>query len=177
MWEVAGEAGLVLGSISSAYLFLTQWLAVSELPAVLVMFLNMLLWSCKSGGCIFLMIFFLKRFSRQNPEADQRMTFKAGMAIAILSGLVYAACSFADLAFIHPDFISEQMDILMQELSPMLDSNTMTSMEKAIQNITPQTTFFSNLIYCFIYGTALSSIISRFIPRQNTPAGYKPEQE
>ena len=175
MWNLAGRAGLVLGAVSTAYLFLTQWLAMNEVPALMLMFISMLLWAGKFAACIFLMTIYMKRFSSENPEADRRAVFRAGMAIALLSALVYSAFAFANIAFIYPDYLTEQISMMMEQLAPMLDSNTLNEMEKTMQNL-PQMTFFSNLIYCFIYGTFLSSIISRLISRQAASTGYKPEE-
>ncbi len=175
MWNMAGKAGLVLGAVSAAYLFLTQWLAAAQIPALVTTLINMLLWVLKFGGCIYLMILYLRKFSSENPETERKDVFKGGMAIALLSALVYSAFSFANIAFFQPDFIAEQMDTMMTQFAPMLDSNTLAELEKTMQNL-PQITFFSNLIYCFIYGTILSFTISRYIPKQDPFAGYKPEE-
>ena len=110
----------------------------------------------------------------ENPETDNSHTFKLGMAIALLSAIVYAAVSFANVAFISADMFTEQMNALMQQMAPMMDSNTMSQMDKTMQNL-PQLTFFSNLIYCSIYGTLLSAILSRNIPDRNPFSDYKTE--
>ena len=77
-----------------------------------------------------------------------------------------SAFSFANVAFISSDLFTEQMDMLMQQIAPMMDSNTMEQMDDML-GIMPQLTFFSNLIYCFFYGTILSFILSRNIPDRN----------
>ena len=176
MWNTAGKAGLVLGGISTTYLFITQWMGQAELPAFLTVILTGVLWFAKFGGCIWFMMHFMKSFAAENPEADNRRTFKLGMAIAFLSALVYSAFSFANVAFISPELFTDQMDMLMQQMAPMLDSNTAAQMDKTMQNL-PQLTFFSNLIYCFIFGTILSFALSRSIPSKDPFADYKPEDQ
>jgi hypothetical protein len=176
MWNTAGKAGLILGSVSTAYLFLTQWLIMAEMPAILVMLINSLLWVTKFGGCLFLMVMFMKRFASENPEADSNVIFRTGSAIAFLSALVYAGFSFANLSYFYPDFYAEMMDTIMQQFASILDSNTLAEMEKYKHN-QPQMTFFSNLIYCFVYGTVLSRIITRLISGQTRSSGYKPEEQ
>ena len=104
------------------------------------------------------------------------MTFRFGMITAFLSALVYAAVSFANVAFISADMFTEQMNTVMQQMAPMMDSNTMAEMDKTMENL-PQITFFSNLIYCFIFGTVLSAILSRNIPSRDPFADYKPEEQ
>lgn len=176
MWNTAGKAGLALGGVSTAYLFLTQWTAQAELPAFITMVVNILLWAAKFGGCIWLMMYFMKAFAAENPETGNSGTFKLGIAMAFLSALVYAAFSFANVAFFYPDLFAEQMNTVMQQMAPMLDSNTAAQMDKTMQNL-PQITFFSNLIYCFIYGTILSFALSRMIPSKDPFADYRPEEQ
>ena len=176
MWNIAGKAGLVLGGLSAVYLLITQWVEQAEIPAFISIIINMLLWVIKFGGCIWLMKFYMNKYASENPEADNSCTFRAGIAMAFLSALVYSAFSFANIAFLFPDMFTEQMDMLMQQMAPMLDSNTTAEIEKTMQNL-PQLTFFSNLIYCFLYGTILSFILSRSIPSRDPFANYKPEDQ
>jgi hypothetical protein len=96
--------------------------------------------------------------------------------MALLSALVYSAAAFANIAFINGDAVAEQMDMMMQQMGSMMDSNTMSIMEAYIEKL-PQITFFSNLIYCTAYGTVLSFILSRNIPSRDPFADYKPDQQ
>ena len=72
--------------------------------------------------------------------------------------------------------IAENMDTVMQAYSQFMDSNTMAQMDKMMTKM-PQITFFSNLIYCFIFGTILSLILSRNIPNKDPFANYKPDEQ
>ena len=92
-----------------------------------------------------------------------------------MSALAYAAASIANVAFISPDLFTEQMDLVMQQMAPMMDSNTQSMLEKYFE-VLPQITFVSNLIYCFIYGTVLSFILSRNIPSTDPFADFKPAE-
>ena len=96
--------------------------------------------------------------------------------MAFLSALVYSAVAFANVAFISADLFAEQMDAVMQQMAPMMDSNTMSVMDTYMENL-PQITFISNLIYCFLYGMILSFILSRNIPSKDPFADYKPEEQ
>ena len=176
MWEEASKAGLALGLVSTAYLFITTFLAGAEMSAFLNMALSFLLWAVKFAGCIWLMLKFMRRFAARNTEADNSSTFRFGVITALLSAVIYAAASFANIAYISADMYAEQMNMLMQQMAPMMDSNTMAEMDKTMQNL-PQLTFFSNLIYCFIYGAILSAILSRNIPSRDPFADYKPEDQ
>ena len=175
MWNTAGKAGLFLGLTSTAFLFISQLLGQVEIPVFVNSILSFVLWTAKFIGCIWIMKFFMKQFAAENKEATNSNTFRLGMAMAILSALVYSAFAFANVAFISPDLFTEQMDAMMQQMAPMMDSNTMSVMETYMENLA-QITFFTNLIYCFIYGTVLSFILSRNIPSKNPFAEYKQEQ-
>lgn len=176
MWNLAGKAGLALGGVSTVYLFLNQLMGQAELPAFATMLINGVLWCGKFAGCIWLMMFFMKRFAAENNGIDNSGTFRFGMAASILSALVYAAFAFANVAFISADFFAEQMNVVMQQMAPMMDSNTMAQMDKTMESL-PQIMFFSNLIYCFLYGMILSFIISRNIPSKDPFADYKPDEQ
>ncbi|MBR2127986.1 MAG: DUF4199 family protein [Bacteroidales bacterium] len=176
MWNTAGKAGLILGLVSAAYLFITQWIGQAELPALVTSLTGGLLWLGKFIGCIMIMIFFMKKFTSENSVKDNGLTFRMGMAASLLSAIVFAAFAFANVAFISPDLFAEQMDAIMQQLGPMMDSNSLNEMEKMLENL-PQITFFSNLIYCFLYGMILSFILSRNIPSRDPFADYKPEEQ
>ncbi len=174
MWETAAKAGLVLGMISSTYMFLTQFMAGAT--GFLMTILSFVLWAAKFGGCIWLMSFFMKKFAAEHPEVDNKATFNLGMATALLSALIYSAAAFANIAFISGDAMVEQMNQMMQQMGSMMDSNSKSLMETYME-ILPQITFFSNLLYCFVFGTVLSYILSRNIPSRDPFADYKPDQQ
>ena len=174
LWNGAAKAGLALGGVSSVYLFASQFITAAGMSGFLSGMFSLLLWAAKFGGCIWLMKFFMKKFASENEDVQNSTTFRFGMLSAFLSALVYAAVSFANVAFISADMFTEQMNVLMQQMAPMMDSNTMSQMDKTMQNL-PQLTFFSNLIYCSIFGTLLSAILSRNIPDRNPFSDYKTE--
>lgn len=176
MWNTAAKAGLILGLVSAVYMFVNKWTGQADLPTFLTMLINGVMWCLKFGGCIWLMMFFMKKFVAENPEARNSHTRRLGMAMAFLSALVYSAISFADVAFISADFYAEQINQVMQATASMMDSNTLNEMDKMMEKL-PQMTFFSNLIYCFIYGTLLSAILSRNIPSRDPFADYKPDEQ
>lgn len=175
LWNSAAKAGMVLGLVSSAYLFINQWVTSMGIP-VLSGVLGFVLWAVKFGGCIWLMMFFMKKFAAENTAADNSTTMKFGIATALLSALVYAAFSFANMAYFSTDLIAENMDAVMQAYSQFMDSNTMSQMEKTMTKL-PQITFFGNLIYCFIFGTILSAILSRNIPSRDPFASNRPDEQ
>ncbi len=176
MWNGAAVAGLALGGVSTAYLFVTQFMSTAEFPVFLNMLLTGLLWIGKFGGCIWLMMFFMKKFVAENQNVDNRDTRRFGIIAAFLSAIVYSAASFANVAFISAEMFEEQTGILLQQMAPMMDANSMAMMDRYMESL-PQFTFFSNLIYCFIFGAILSAILSRNIPSRDPFANHKHEDQ
>ena len=168
IWDSAGKAGLVLGGICVLYLALTVLTGMvagsSQTVAVIVSVLNALLWAAKFFGCLFLLRYFMLRFSASNPEAGSSDVFRFGTVTALLSALVYSGCYLAYVSLINPDIFSESMQILKD--NPMMDKATMEAMENMIPMM-PTYALFGNLIYCWIFGTILSAIYSRNIPSNN----------
>lgn len=176
LWNLAGTAGLLMGLISTANMFIGQAMSTTQMPNFAAMAIGLILWAAETGGCIYLMQSYMKKFAAVCPEADNKATFRMGMATALLSALVYSAASFANMAFISADYYAEQFDIMMQQMAPMMDSNTATVMDNILSSM-PQITFISNLIYCFLFGTVVSAILSRNIPSRDPFADYKPDQQ
>lgn len=171
LWNRAGIAGLALGLASTAYMFITQY--ISEISdSFLLTFATFLLWALKFGGCIWLMKYFMKRFAEGFEGADNSATMRFGMAAAACSALVYSTMTLANVLIISPDLYSTALDTVMQSYSSILDSNSASMLEKMWDSM-PQITFFSNLIYCFLYGTILSAILSRNIPKKDPFEGFK----
>ena len=161
-WNYAGLAGLMLGMISSANMFIGQLLSTLQMSKLIITATGGLLWLTETVGCIGLMYFYMKKFSTQFPKEGVKVIYKLGSAIAFFSALLYAAVTFANIAYISADYYAEQSAILMQSASSALDSNSKAIMDKVIPNL-PQIAFFANLIYCFIFGSVVSSIISRVL--------------
>lgn len=168
LWNSAARAGIVLGGVSILYLLLTMLTGYAGLGnkaiSLLVSVLNAILWIAKFGACIYLMRLFMLKFSDSNPDADNSRVFKFGMATALLSALVYSAFYFAYVMFIAPDTFSEAMSVL--DKNPMFDANTRDMLDQ-IKPMMPTYSFFVNLIYCWLYGTVLSAILSSNIPPKN----------
>ena len=166
IWERAGKAGLVLGGVSTLYLLIGmltgKW--AEKGPAFLISVINALLWLAKFAACIYLMRFFMLRYSQADPEADNARVFRFGMLTALLSALLYSAFYLAYVSFIAPDTFDQALDMVRD--NPMLDSNMASQMEEMIPRM-PTISFFVNLIWCWLFGTILAAIFSRNIPPQN----------
>ena len=158
----AGIAGIVLGLVSTAYIFISTGIASITSP-VLNTLLTILLWTVKFVLCIWLMIFFMKSLAKSYDNVTNSTTFKFGTTVAACSALIFAAASLANVTIINPDLISRQMEAVVQILGSKADSNTLAALGDMEESM-PEIVFFSNLFYCFLYGVVLSLILSRRIP-------------
>ena len=174
IWEAASYAGLALGLVSVIYMYINNMLGTSGASAGVVAFITVPLWIAKFAGCIFLMKFFMKKFHTDHPEATNKDVFRMGALTALLSAFFFASLQFIDMAYLSVEFYAEQYEVVMQQYSSLMDSNSL-SMIKKFMDVLPQFTFVWTLIYCTVYGTVLSSILSRNIPNKDPFADYKPE--
>ncbi len=171
LWNEGAKAGLIFGAIAIAYMVITQFSAkfsANGAPglAFLISVLNLALWAGKFVGCILLMKALMKGYAAANPSATNSDVFNYGVVTALLSAILYSAFYLAFVLFIQPDVLRDAMDTFIASASSNLDSNSMAAIE-GIQDKLPQLTFFVNLVWCFLFGTVLSAILSRNIPSSN----------
>lgn len=168
LWNHAGKAGLVLGGISLLYMVCDLLLAKvdpgNQLAVVLAGFMSLLLWAAKFCACIFLMRHFMKSFVNANGDATNADSFRFGHATALLSALIYAGGYMAYVMYVDTSVFDKSLELMAE--NPMLTSDMMDMMEQMIPKM-PAMTFFANLIYCWMFGTVLSAILSRNIPSRN----------
>ena len=177
MWNAAGIAGLALGTVSTAYLFAGQWLAGDLAPATLwQQVVAIVLWAVKLVICIWMMKFFMTRFASEHDGIDNKTVFRMGMMTALLSAVMYSAIYLANILYISADFYEHTFQTMIQQMTPAMDSNSLTMVEKLIGKL-PQIMFFYNIVYCFLFGTVLSAILSRNIPAKDAFAEYKPDEQ
>lgn len=155
LWNSGSLAGLALGAVSVAYILI----GMLHTPAVLAF----ILWGVKFAACIYLMSFFMKRFARQNSSATNSDTFRFGVVTALCSALVYSTFYLVYVSYIAPETFSMAFNTVMESYSSMMDYNSLQALEQ-IEPKMPRISFFVNLIYCFLFGTVLSAIMSRSIP-------------
>lgn len=168
LWNEAGRAGLILGGVSLFYMVCNFLLgkvgADSVIATALAGLVSFLIWAVKFGACIYLMRFFMKSYAKCNDGVTNSDTFKFGCAVALLSALIYSAGYMAYVMFIEPDVFSKSLEVFAE--NPMVTSDMMDMMEQMIPRM-PTMTFFTNLFYCWMFGTVLSAIFSRNIPSTN----------
>lgn len=172
----AAVAGLALGAASTAYLFAVQYLPQLISSSVAVSLITTLLWIAKFVGCIYIMKAFMQSLVDSYDGVQHGQTLRLGVFASLFSALIFSAANLADVLYINPDAIEQAFNIALSQYSSMLDSNSLTIIEIFKDNM-PMISFFSNFIYCFLYGTILSSILSRYIPKTDPFAGFHNKEE
>ncbi|MCF0176324.1 MAG: hypothetical protein HUJ94_05760 [Bacteroidales bacterium] len=165
--DVLNEAyalGAVLGIIPVCCQLINY--AVAGAGAFIVTLVSFVLWAAKFGGCIYLMRWWMVRLCSTYDEVTNKDTRRLGVLAALFSALIIAAWTFADTSFIHSELYQQSIDSVFSQYSSMLDSNS-TSMLQNVRGSMGYIGFFSNFIYCFLFGYVLSVILSSRIPSRN----------
>ncbi|MBR1574242.1 MAG: DUF4199 domain-containing protein [Bacteroidales bacterium] len=168
-WNEAAVAGLALGGFTIGITLLsslTGHFGEGVMLAMVKSVLSFLLWAAKFAGCIWLMAFFMKRLVARYDAVGNDDTRRFGTQVALLSAVLVAGFSLAQFHFMEPETLRATIDTALASYPMKMDSNTMAAMDKAIDAL-PTTAFFVTLLYCWLYGTIVSAILSRNIPSRN----------
>lgn len=165
-WNNAAKYGLLLGLIPSAYLFISHLQLNLNLSGTFASFLGLLFWVAKFVGCIALMKYAMKNFACANTEAKKSDLFKLGALMALFSAFVFAVVTVADQVYIFPEYYQNMYAAVISEYSKVLQPQQVDELKAVIVDA-PKYSFIGTFIYCFIYGTILSFILSRTILPKN----------
>lgn len=169
IWNDALRTGLILGGISIVYTVINILLGKLKGGAavgVLVNVSGILLWIFKFILCIRLFKVFMQKFACAHEGVTNGDTFRYGMAMAVLSAVLYSAFYLAWVTLIQPDMFKDSIDLAREAYSGIFTADQLESFDELAPKL-PGMTFFANLIYCTLFGTVLSAIFSRNIPPRN----------
>lgn len=168
-WNEAAIAGLVLGAATILMQLLS--VPVSKISggvglAMLASVLGFVVWAAKFCLCIWLMMFFMKRLVNRYQGVTNEDTRKFGISVALLSALIVSAYVFAMLYFSGPEELESAMQTALAQSPVSIDSNMQATLDRMMDKL-PVIYFFVNLLYCWLFGTVVSLILSRNIPSRN----------
>ena len=159
LWNEAAKAGALLGLVSVSCLVLKELAGMSG-SAFLAQAAVVILWSVEFFGCILLMKKVQLDLRDKYENVKMEDTFRLGRQAAALSGLLLASAQALIILYMP----QETMDTLVSDISQAM---SMTSSQKeqveGMLDKMPLYTFVFQWLYCFLYGTVLSSIMSRYI--------------
>lgn len=174
VWSAAAAPGLVLGAVSIIYLLASHFLGMLDANVVKGL-LSVAVWIAKFVGCILLLRMFMRRYVETIPDATSSDSFKFGVVVALLSAVVFSAAYFAYAQFIAPDMFTEAFAMVQDTYAEYMDSAAIEELQNFLPDL-PKWLFGTNLVYCFLYGTALSAILCKDIPSRNPFANNKSEE-
>ena len=170
LWNEAARWGLLFGLFSSLCLGLKEAAALSG-STFAVQAAGIILWAVEFFGCILLM----KRCMlslRDRLGAGMEECYRLGKRTALLSGLILASVETVFILKMPQDALSG----LVESAASQLGAAQREQLEAAMDYL-PTVTFFTQWIYCYLYGTILSSIMARYIFMQNLFQGPDGEDE
>ena len=165
LWNEAGKTGLVFGLFSSVCLGLKEASALTG-STFLVQAAAIILWAVEFFGCILLMKKYMLDLRDKYEDVTMIDTYRYGRRIGLLSGLILASVDAVLIMNIPQETVSSVMNDLSSSVTAQLGSNYDTAVEQVVDRL-PLYTFIVQWLYCFLYGSLLSAIMSRYIFMQN----------
>ena len=161
LWNEAGRVGFVFGGFSSLCLILKMGASLTG-SSFLVQAAAIILWAVEFFGCILLMKKYMLDLRDKYDGATVEDLYHFGRRVALLSGLILAAVD----AFITMKIPPETVENVVSELSTAVSSQFGSDYEGEVSRFVdklPLYTFIGQWLYCFLYGSLLSAIMSRYI--------------
>ena len=161
LWNEAGRVGFVFGGFSSLCLLLKEGAALTG-STFLVQAAAIILWAVEFFGCILLMKKYMLDLRDKFDGVTVEDTNRFGRRIALLSGLILAAVDAILIMKMPP----ETVESVVTELNTAITSKMGAGYEGEIGRFVdklPLYTFIGQWLYCFLYGSLLSAIMSRYL--------------
>ena len=173
IWNESAKAGLLFGAVSVACLSLKELSALSG-SAFLVQAAAIILWVVEFFGCILIMKNIMLRFRDKYEGVKMEDTYKLGRRAGFLSGLILASAQ----AFIIMKMPAQAIDTMVDQMMSgmQLLSSDRDAVESAMDKL-PLLTFIFQWLYCYLYGSVLASVMSRYIFLQKLFGGGFPPKE
>ena len=159
LWNEAAKAGILFGLVSVSCLALKELAGMSG-NSFLSQAAFIILWFVEFFGCILLMKKVQLDLRDKFEGVKMADTFVLGRRAALLSGLLLASAQALIIMYM-PQETMDQLVGMVSEAMPMSASQK-EQMDGVVDRL-PILTFLFQWAYCFLYGTVLSSIMSRYI--------------
>ena len=164
LWNEAGRVGFVFGGFSSLCLLLKEGAALTG-SNFLITAAAVILWAVEFFGCILLMKKYMLDLRDKFDGVTVFDTYRFGRCVGLLSGLILAALSAIIVMNTPEETITSMIDQINTSFTSL---GSISEDEKAqIGDRLPLFTFLGRWVYCFLYGSLLSAIMSRYIYAQD----------
>ena len=161
LWNEAGRVGFVFGGFSSLCLLLKEGAGLTG-SNFLVTAAAIILWAVEFFGCILLMKKYMLDLRDKFEGVTMVDTYRFGRRVALLSGLILAAVDAFLIMKMPQDTVASVMNELSAAMPAGLGRVSEDDLGRLVDKL-PLYTFIGQWLYCFLYGSLLSAILSRYI--------------
>lgn len=160
-WSSAAMDGLFLSLVTVIYLLAANLLDSSGFVVKSV------LWIAKFGGSLYLLWYFMKRYSNNFETITYGQSFNYGFIVCLFSSIIVACFSYVQVEWLFPDKTAEAMQMSKEMIAQQgLDSASESVIEVIFNNF-GRITLFSNLVYCTIFGAIAAAITANWTKKTN----------
>ena len=161
LWNEAGRVGFVFGGFSSLCLLLKEGAGLTG-SNFLVTAAAIILWAVEFFGCILLMKKYMLDLRDKFEGVTMLDAYHFGRRVALLSGLILAAVDAFLIMKMPQDTVASVMNELSAAMPAGLGRVSEDDLGRLVDKL-PLYTFIGQWLYCFLYGSLLSAILSRYI--------------
>ena len=161
LWNEAGRVGFVFGGFSSLCLVLKEGAGLTG-SSFLVTAAAIILWAVEFFGCILLMKKYMLDLRDKYDGVTMVDTYRFGRRVALLSGLILAAVDAAIIMKMPQETVTSVMSELSAAMPAGMGRVSEDELGRFVDKL-PLYTFIGQWLYCFLYGSLLSAIMSRYI--------------
>ena len=165
LWNEAGRVGFVFGGFSSLCLLLKEGAALTG-STFLVQAAAIILWAVEFFGCILLMKKYMLDLRDKFDDVTIEDTYRFGRRVGLLSGLILATVDAVLIMKMPQDTVADVVNELNTAVTAKLGAGYEGEVGRIVDRL-PLYTFIFQWIYCFLYGSLLSAIMSRYIFMQD----------
>ena len=161
LWNEAAKAGAFLGGTSVGCLALKEWAGMSG-NNFLITAAAIILWAVEFFGCILLMKKYMLDLRDKFDGVTVMDTYRFGRRVALFSGLILASVDAAVIMYMPQETVESVIAELNTAISYKMGAGYEGEIGRFVDKL-PLYTFIGQWLYCFLYGSLLSSIMSRYI--------------
>ena len=161
LWNEAGRVGFVFGGFSSLCLLLREGAALTK-SSFLIQAAAIILWAVEFFGCILLMKKYMLDLRDKYDGVTMVDAYRFGRRVALLSGLILAAVDALIIMKMPQETVTNVMGELSAAMPAGLGHVSEDDLGRFVDKL-PLYTFIGQWLYCFLYGSLLSAILSRYI--------------
>lgn len=159
----AGKAAIYFGLISGGFIVLNFLCANWGIAGSII---TSLLSLGKIVGCIYLMIYLMKKFKASYEGVHKREVLRYGTLIALFSAIITAVIAYISYQYLFADQLKAIMDEVYVQMRSMMNADMLNQMLEMESSMAVYA-MMGNLIWCFLYGWILSLILAPRIAPEN----------